>query len=572
MPVPAIVPVPEKSIAVLPFENLSTDKDNAFFTDGVQDEILTDLAKVADLKVISRTSVMQYKGDMAARNLREIASQLGVAHIVEGSVQRADNEVRVNAQLIDARTDAHEWAMNYDRPLEHVFAIQSEIAQAIADQLRATISPEEHAAMTQAPTNDVLAFQLYQQAAELETHETDVAAGGILLQAVKLLDQTVARDPQFLSAYCLLARVHLDIYFEGFDHTAARRELAHAAVAQAVRLQPDAGETHLALADYYYHGFSDYDRALAELALAHKTLPNSAQVYNSLGEVHRRQGRWGEAIDEQEKAISLDPRNLETLEETASTLQVVGRFGDAGRLFKQALEIAPGDVYTREQLASVAYLEKGEAQPFRALNALLVAGGRPSDLEDSAYFRLEAAVVANDAAAAKAALATFPAAGSGDTNNFVMPKEWYAGLVARTFGDPAGAFAAFTAARLKVAQTVHDQPDYAEAWSALGLIDAGLGRKDDAIAEGRHACELLPVSKDAFQGPSLPANLAMIYAWTGEKDFAIQEIALVLQMPGAGRICGLAYGNLLHDPQWDSLRGDPRFQALVASLAPGPSH
>jgi TolB-like protein len=218
----APVVIPDKSIAVLPFENLSADKDNAFFTDGVQDEILTDLAKVADLKVISRTSVMQYKSGVS-RNLPEIAAQLGVANVLEGSVQRAGNQVRVNAQLIDARTDAHLWAENYDRPLDDVFAIQTEIAKTIADQLRARISPEEHAAMAEVPTRDLRALQLYQEALELENHAFDTDARALLLRAVDLLGQAISRDPKFLRAWCLLSTVHLDLYWNGFDHTEARR-------------------------------------------------------------------------------------------------------------------------------------------------------------------------------------------------------------------------------------------------------------------------------------------------------------------------------------------------------------
>ena len=408
-PGPAVSTLPEKSVAVLPFENLSDDKANGFFTDGVQDEILTDLAKVADLKVISRTSVMQYRGN-AARNLREIAAQLGVAHVVEGSVQRAGNKVRVNAQLIDTRTDAHVWAEHYDRPLDDVFAIQSEIAQAIADQLRAKISPEEHVAMTQVPTTDVLAFQLYQQAKELEGHNADPSSGQLLIQAGELLGQAVERDPHFLQAWCLLTDVHLDLYWEGFDHTDARRELARAALEHAERLGPDEGATHIARSIYFYHGFFDYERGLDEAILARRTMPNSAEVPLEIAAIHRRQGRWEDALREFEQAAELDPRNFLVLSETAYTYDSLRHYAEARRFLDRALAVVPGDVYTRERLALLPYFEQADLRPLHALNAAISAS-EPSAAKESAFYRLYLAFAERDAGAAKAALPTSPARG-----------------------------------------------------------------------------------------------------------------------------------------------------------------
>ena len=284
--------VPEKSIAVLPFENLSESKENAFFATGVQDQILSYLAQIADLKVISRTSVTQYR-NAAGRSVREIARQLGVAHVLEGTVQRVGDTVRVSAQLIDARKDAHEWAEKYDRPVGDVFAIQSEIAKAIAEQLRAHISLREQAAISKPPTTDLVANQLYIQAKELiASGSVDPGGNQKLLEAARLLEDAVRRDPDFLNAYCLLGQAHLFLYFEGFDHTPARRELAHVAIEKALRLKPDAGEAHLALARYSYHGFEDYDRARSELNLARRTLPNDPEVYLLTAFIDRRQGRW----------------------------------------------------------------------------------------------------------------------------------------------------------------------------------------------------------------------------------------------------------------------------------------
>ncbi len=303
--------VPEKSIAVLPFENLSEEKANAYFTDGVQDEILTDLAKIADLKVISRTSVMQYKSG-APRNLREIGQQLGVAHIVEGSVQRAANKVRVNAQLIDARTDAHLWAQTYDRDLADVFAIQSEIAKAIADQLQAKLSPNEKKAIEQPPTTDLAAFDLYSRAKSLLLTANFSATGEPdLRKAIELLDEAVKRDPSFFDAYCQLAYAHEYLYaIWGSDHTPARLALAEAAVQAATRLRPDAAETHLARAQYLYYGLRDYAGALAELEIARRALPNDPRLFELTGYILRRRGQQEEGLQQSAARGGAGPAQL----------------------------------------------------------------------------------------------------------------------------------------------------------------------------------------------------------------------------------------------------------------------
>src|SRR6476659_10219594 len=305
-------PAADKSIAVLPFENLSPDPENVYFADGVQDEILTRLASLADLKVINRTSVRQYES-RAARDLNKIGHQLGVASVVEGSVQRAGNRVRVNAQLIDVSTNRTLWGQSYDRDLADVFAIQSEIATSIARQLQASLSPREKTAIEQAPTNDVTAFELYARADLL----TRTDAKGNLLEATDLLKQAVARDPSFFKAYCLLASTHNRLYFYGHDHTPARLALAEAAIEAAFRLHPDAGEAHLARAQNLYRGYLDYDAALAELEIAAKSLPNNASVFELKGYIQRRQGKQEEAIRSLERAIDLDPRNSFTLQQIA---------------------------------------------------------------------------------------------------------------------------------------------------------------------------------------------------------------------------------------------------------------
>src|SRR5438094_2286594 len=369
----ALAAIPGKSIAVLPFENRSEDKENAYFADGVQGEILTGLSRVGDLKVISRTSVMQYKAGMK-RNLREIAADLGVAHVLEGGVQRSGERVRVNAQLVDARTDRQLWAQTYDRDLADVFAIQSEIAGKIVAQLQAKISPSEKAAIEKPSTTDLAAYDLYLRAQELFADTSDpIHAREKLPQAAHLLDEAVARDPHFLQAWCLLSRVHSVAYFRGHDHTAARLDLANAALEAARRLEPDAGEVHLALANYYYHGFRDYGQARSELAIARRTLPNNADVFLYTGFIDRREGHWAEATRNLERALELDPRNFFILQQLALTYQSQRRYADEARTYDRALTIVPADPNTRILRALVALDWQADLKPFQVTLATLVA-------------------------------------------------------------------------------------------------------------------------------------------------------------------------------------------------------
>jgi TolB-like protein/class 3 adenylate cyclase len=556
---PALSSIPEKSIAVLPFENLSSDKENAYFADGVQDEILTNLAKIADLKVISRTSVMQYKTGLV-RNLREIGQQLGVAHLLEGSVQRAGNTVRVNAQLIDARTDSHSWAENFDRPLGDVFAIQSEIAKAIADQLKAKLSPSEKAAIDRPDTTDMAAYDLYLRARSLFADTTNqIQAKPNLMQASRFLDEAVTRDPRFLRAWCLLSRVHGNIYWDGFDHTPARLEMANAAVQAALHLQPDSGEAHLALADYYYHGFRDYKRALTELEAARRTLPNSAEVFEYTAYIDRRQGHWIQATQNLEHALVLDPRNFFTLQQMAIIYHWQHRYSDEEHTYDRALKLVPGDPQTRILRASIAVDWHANIKPYQETLAALIAEDPKvaPDVDDPYYSFCE-----RTPEAAARVLANYPA--EGVVNNGVnFPRAYWEGIAARWQGDKAKAQAAFTAARNEVAAAMEKRLDFAGGLSLLGMIDAGLGRKEEALREGRRACELLPISKDAVDGTNFAVNLALTYTWCGEKQLAIEQIAMVERVPTY-----LSYGFLKLQPQWDSLRSDPAFEKVVASLAP----
>src|SRR5438874_2814424 len=554
--------VSAKSIAVLPFENLSDDKQNAFFTDGVQDEILTALAKLADLKVISRTSVMQFR-DAAARNLRDIGQRLGVAHGLEGRVQRAGNKVPANAQLIDARNGAHLWAQSYDRDLADVFAIQSEIADAIVKQLAVHLSSNEKAQIAKPPTNDLVAYDLYLRARDLDDLSNDPNAKGSLLQGITLLEEAVRRDPKFLRAYCLMCETHLDLYWAGFDHTDERRELARIALEKAEEIQPDAGEVHWQKGLYAYHGFRDYDRALTELELAKRLLPNEARVYVILGAIDRRTARWVEAEANFNRAVELDPHNFFVLAEAGSTFAGVRRYGEARRLYERALGILPNDPFVRCLLGFTSFAEAADMAAWRKQLDFVAAQGNEA-ARGIAFPLLLCSWVQRDRTAAEKAVALIPAEGIANSfDEAAVPREYCIGRTAWLFGDKNLAQTALTAARAIFEHTTHEQPDYAQAWSYLGLTDAMLGRRDEAIQEGKRACEILPYSKDSWVGAVWITYLATIYAWCGDKDAALGQLATSATLAD-----GVSYGELKQSPEWDSLRGDPRFGKIVADLAP----
>jgi TolB-like protein/class 3 adenylate cyclase/Tfp pilus assembly protein PilF len=554
--------IPEKSIAVLPFENLSEEKANAFFTDGVQDQILTALAKVADLKVISRTSVMQYKTGQP-RNLREIAQQLGVTHVLEGSVQRAGNKVRVNAQLINAQTDAHEWAENYDRPVDDVFAIQSEIAKAIADQMQARLSPKEQSAIEQPPTADVTAFDLYSRAKSLMlTTSFSALATKSIEQAISLLEQAIARDPSFFLAYCQLSLAHDQLYFlTGADHTVTRAAKAQAALEAAFRLRPDAGEAHLTRAEFLYRIHLDYRGALAELDIARRTLPNDARIFELMGYIFRRQGDQEKGLEYVNRALTLDPRNLFTLQQVALSYFYLRRFPENVAVLERALTIKPDDPDTMIARGQVFMSWKADMQPLhQTIEELRLKN--PAAISSVADSWFLCTLAERDAKAAEAALTALGDNTFGDDATQFSP-DFCRGLLARMTHDENKARAAFTAARIAQEMRVKEQPDYAPALSILGIIDAALGGKEDALREGRRAVELLPVEKESNNGPGMIQNLAIIAAWVGEKQLACDQLDLTLKLPGT-----TSYGRLKLLPWWDPLRGDPRFEKIVASLAP----
>ncbi|HMH04498.1 MAG TPA: protein kinase [Candidatus Udaeobacter sp.] len=555
-----MAPAAASGVAVLPFESLSSDKENSFFADGVYDGVSTKLAKVANLKVISHNSVAKYRG---ARNTQEIGRALNVAYVLEGSVRREAGRIHLNAQLIDTRTDAHVWAQEYDRDLIDVFTLQSEIAQKIADQLGAEVSSTEKAAIQEPPTTDLIAYDSYLRAKDLINGiQFSTRAKEDLMQAVQLLDQAVARDPLFFLAYGELAGAHDRLYFLGFDHTDARLELSETALQTIRRMQPQSGETHLALAQHLYWAYSDYDRARAELVIARRTLPNESRIPLLSGYINRRQGQWEKSLEEMKQALELDPRNFSILQQLSVTYEALRHYKEMAENLDRALVIAPKDIPSRIRRASVDLESHADSRPLHTtIEAILAEDPQAAPIFFDRWLLL--ALRERDFAAAQRALADMPTDGCYD-ENIPFPNSWCLGLAARLRGDQSAAHAEFTNARKDLERSVGSQPNYAQGLCALGVVDAALGNKEDAIREGERAVALMPVSKSAVDGPALMRYLAIIYAWTGEKDRAIERLSEVVKLP----VAGMSYGQLRLNPLWDPLRGDPRFEAIITSLAP----
>jgi TolB-like protein/Tfp pilus assembly protein PilF len=546
-------PLPEKSIAVLPFENLSKDEENGFFAGGVQDEILTNLAKVADLKVISRTSVMKYKSDLE-RNLPEIAKTLGVSHVVEGSVQRAGGRVRVSAQLIDARSDTHLWAEHYDRDVADVFAVQTEIAQKIANQLKANLSPAEKAAIAERPTSDLVAYVYYTKAKEIdiygnwESAENEKAAN----QKVELLEKATQRDPNFALAYCALAKAQLDL---------GNFELAKKAADTALRLRSDLVEPHLALARYYWLAADSIigvdeeasrDRARDELAIVRRMSPNNAEALLIDATVGRHQNRWDASLANLQKASELDPRNGEVAYRLEQIYFEMRRYSELEQFIrKQAASGGPRVGALEDPFNWLARMKLAQGDPVAAQSLLEQLPVEYSPGEWTWDARYKTALYLRDYDAANRVIAATPASNAKDA---------FGGEIARARGDKQKAQAAFAAAREKMEAQQGDKPTVDRA-ADLGKLDAGLGRKEEAIREAQHAVELQSIAKDSLNGPTWVANLALVYAWTGERDRALEQLEKVATLPGYAA----TYGDLRLNPCWDDLRGDKRFDKIVAA-------
>jgi len=480
--------------------------------------------------------------------------------VVEGSVQRADKRVRVNAQLVDARNDAHLWAQTYDRDLADVFAIQSEIAKAIADQLQAKLSPREKRDIEQPPTTDIPAFELYSRARDLLT---GFAAGSAqnLLGAVDLLNQALARDPSFFAAQCELAFAHDHVYLHGVDHTPARLVLAQTALEAAFRLRSDAGEAHLARGEHLYAGYLDYDQALAELDLARRTLPNNPRISLSVGAINRRRGNFEEGLSNFLRAMELDPRNIATLDQVGICYELLRRHSEVIPILDRALSIRPDDVLIKAGRASTWVDWKADTRPLHQVIDEIRAK-QPAEVGKVADAWFLCALAERDASAAQAALAALGNDFFGD-NATNFSAGFGQALLARMMNDEEKARAAFAAIRPEHEKILQQQPEYAPAICVLALIDAGMGRREEALREIQRARELMPVEKDALNGADMIQYSAIVAAWVGEKDLACQHLATAVHLPGF-----LSYGRLKLLPWWDSLRGDPRFEEIVTSLAP----
>jgi TolB-like protein/Tfp pilus assembly protein PilF len=538
---------PEKSIAVLPFENLTKDEENAFFAGGVQDEILSNLAKVADLKVISRTSTMKYKGDME-RNLREIAKMLGVSHVVEGSVQRAGGRVRVSAQLIDARTNTHLWAERYDRDVADVFAIQSEIAERIAIQLRAKLSVAEKAAIEERPTADLAAYAYYTKAKEINIYDNWEGEEQSAKQKVELLEKATQRDPNFALAYCALAKVQGDL---------GNSELAKKAAETALRVRPDLGEAHRELARYYYY-IRDFDRAHDELIVARGRLPNDSETFRIAAEIDRIQNRWDASLVNLQKAIELDPRNVEVVWHLQRSYLRMRRYSELEQLLtKERASHGQEDPWINMVLAEIK-LAQGDLVAAQSLLEQV-----PLDFSPTAQIwdtRFTAALYLRDYDAADHVIAVTPAKWA-EVIGREHPKSWAYGEIARARDGKQKALAVFAAARKKIDATLGDKPKDEWYFALAAGLDAGCGRKEEAIREALHAVDLNPIAKDSYWGPALVTNLALVYAWTGERDRALEQLEIVATLPGIAP----TYGDLRFNPCWDDLRGDKRFDKIVAA-------
>jgi TolB-like protein/Flp pilus assembly protein TadD/predicted Ser/Thr protein kinase len=548
-------------IAVLPFENLGEQKEQTAFADGVQDDILTKLAKIANLKVISRTSVMEYRGK---RNVRQIGDALRVSHVLEGSARRSGDRIHLNAQLIDTRTDTHVWAEEYDRDLNDLFAVQSEIAQKVAQHLHAKLSASEKAFVEERPTEDLVVYDFYVRAlAIIYNAQVDLGPSVNLSEAVDLLNKAVARDPNFFLAYCQLAFAHDLVYQGDIDHTPARLALAQSAIDSAVRLRPDSGEAHLALAWHLFWGYSDYDRARAELAFAQQSLPNNPRVYELAGSIDRRQRRWAGAIHNLERACELDPRNLPYLVNLGSTYLWLHDYDQHARIMDRIVALHPERRPGRIFRANVEVCRRADTGPFRAVIKSILANEPGSEKDPFVASQLYTLALYDrdwDAAGRAAAVLS-------QKNplrwSLQLGRDFWVGVVARLKGDETSARAAFMRARAQQEEEIRGHPDDVTLLSDLGVIDAGLGRKEEALNEGRRAMELAGNVKDSSTEPYVALCFAIICAWTGERELAGGQLEALTKSPGFN-----TYGDLRLNPMWDPLRGDPRFEKIVESLAP----
>jgi TolB-like protein/Tfp pilus assembly protein PilF len=553
----------EKSIAVLPFDNFSDEKENAFFADGIQDDILTSLAKIHDLKVISRTSVMPYRG-AGKNNLRQIAEALGVVNVLEGSVRRGGNRVVVSVQLIDARHDHHIWANRYDRPLADSLGLQGELAAEIAAELRATLSPEEKVRVETKPTENPDAYVLYLKARGYESNPDRLFEDYRV--AERLYGEAIQHDPGFALAHARLSATIARIY-HWFDSTDDRKARMKAEAEKALQLRPDLGEGHLALGLYYYWTEANYGKALEEFGLATAALPNDSDIGYFAAAIRRRQGRWNDNLELLKKSQTIDPGNANVAEEIAYTYSFLHDWPEAARTQDRVIALAPDSVNAKVVRAYLDFWSQGSTAALREVLGQIPPGVDPSGLVTRA--RWDVAMIQRDYAAADQALMSCPL-DQFQSGGQPTPKNFYRGCVALARGDEAAARTNFEATLTIFEAAVQQAPANALRHANLGLVYSFMGRREEAIREGHRAVELQPDSKDAVFGPWMTGYLAMIYARVGEADSAVPLLEHLLASPGPvdSTNCCITQSDLRNRWQWDPLRNNPRFQKLLAEPAP----
>jgi len=559
----ALNPASEKSIAILPFENRSDDEANAYFADGIQDEILTRLSKIGDLKVISRTSTRQYQSK--PRNLREIAKQLGVATIVQGSVQKLADEVRVNVQLINAQTDSHLWADTYDRKLTDIFGVESEIAKRIAESLQAKLSGHEEELIAAKPTDNVEAHDAYLRGLAYSQKTLSTTANA--LSAQKYLREAVQLDPKFALAWALLSYVDARGYImETLQPTVALREEARQAAETALTLHPNLGEAVLAKGAYHYFCLKDYDTAVRYFEQARQFLPNSSKIPESLAYVARRRGQWERSETYFIEAERLDPRNVFLITQHAQSYICLRRFSDALRKLDEVLNITPDDM---ETLATKAAIAQAQGDLPRA-SAALARLGIPAADSQALPTKVYQAILERRRAPVVSGLKEILARPDPTLGYINGGLRFWLGWAQEVSGNRADAQVTWRQARSELESFLQEQPENYSLIEILALTNAGLGDKSAALVLSERAITALQIEKDSLVGPIAIEVLARVAAQMGEPDRAIAALEKLLSIPYAGELLNvpLTPALLRLDPMFDPLRNDPRFQKLATSPAP----
>jgi serine/threonine-protein kinase len=552
-----------KSIAVLPFQNLSSDKENAFFAQGIQDEIITTLSKISGLRVISRTSTARYQSE--PENLPEIARDLRVANVLEGSVQKSGDRVHINVQLIQAETDSHLWAQSYDRQLTDVFSVEGEVAKRIADSLSATLSPQEKARVETKPTTNADAYVLYLRGREYQTRPDNFLQD--FQSAARLYEQAIALDPEFALAHARLSAVSSNVY-HWYQPTAEFKQKARAEADESLRLQPDMGEGHLALGLYFYYEESQYDQALREFSLAANALPNDGDVGLYIAAVQRRQGRFNEAIATYQKAEAVDPRNSVTLYDASQTYFALRDWPTAAKRMDRVLALAPDSLNVKIQRGYIEFFWKGNTAPIKTALENVPASLDPDGIVT--FTRWDVALMDRDPGAAERALASSRLESFVSPNGVPLPKSYLQGCIDLMRNDATHAQTDFQSASRSLEETVTKSPQDAIRHAELGFLYALMGRKEDALREGRHAVELKHISPDIVEGAIVQSLLALIYTRNGDTDQAIPQIEQLLTTAFAVDYCddSITLADLRTRWEWDPLRSDPRFQKILAGPEP----